>query len=145
MYIPGDQKRHDEIVGHLKSLASRKMIRIDEPKRSLAQNNTYWDNIDIMANHAGYTSEEMSSIVKSMITDANRLQMVNYVTTRGTVPRTVPVYRSTADLTIKEFAILIDFIFELGKKLNLTMKIPGQSTYEVEWYDAVATAKEMFQ
>lgn len=145
MYIPGDQKRHDEIVNHLKSLLSKKMIRIDEPKRSLAQNNTYWDNIDILANHAGYTSEEMSSIVKSLITDSGKLPMVNYVTTRGTVPKTVPVYRSTADLTIKDFAILIDFLFELWKKLNLNMKVPWQTSYDVEWYDAVATAKAIFE
>jgi hypothetical protein len=77
----------------------------------------------------------MNSIVKHSLTETGKLKMIQYVTTKK--GKTYPVETSSADLDTKEFAILMEYIFDLGKTLKLNMCIPGE-------IDAVELAKEIF-
>lgn len=135
LFEPWNDRRLQEIIGHLKSLTSKKMVTIQDPKRSLQQNNTYWQNVEILCKHSGYTKEEMNSIIKHSLTETGKLKMIQYVTTKK--GKTYPVETSSADLDTKEFSILMEYIFGLGKALKLNMAIPGE-------IDTVQLAKEIF-
>lgn len=133
LFEPWNEKRTKDIIDYISTLSSKKLVIIQDPKRSLLQNNTYWDNIEILAKHSWYTKEEMSTIIKHSITESGKLKMVEYVTTKK--GKTYPIQSSTADLNTKDFWILMDYVFQLWWVLWLQMNIPG---------DIVDIAHEIF-
>ena len=112
-----DKKQLDLIVRYLKELEKDCMVKISDPNRTIDQNNLFHSNIDILANHAGYTKEEMKCVVKKGITQTGKLNMWH----RKEGKLAVDVYKSTADLTTKEWGVLMEYIYQLGSILQLHM------------------------
>ncbi|MBP7823563.1 recombination protein NinB [Candidatus Gracilibacteria bacterium] len=134
---PGDQKRLNEIVDYAKTLTSKKMVIFKEPTRSLAQNALFWDNLELIAESSGYTKYQMEAIVKQGITKNQTLNMVDHVTTsKG---ETFIVYRSTTELSIREFGLLIDYLYQIGALLKLQMVYPDDYKQDI-----VKVAQEVF-
>ncbi len=134
---PGDQKRLNEIVDYAKTLTSKKMVIFKEPTRSLAQNALFWDNLELIAESSGYTKYQMEAIVKQGITKNQTLNMVDHVTTSKW--ETFIVYRSTTELSIREFWLLIDYLYQIGALLKLQMVYPDDYKQDI-----VKVAQEVF-
>ena len=93
-----DKKQMDVIVSYLRQLSKDCVVEVRDPHRTHDQNALFWVNLEILADHAGYEKEEMNCVIKKSITTAWKLNM--WHEKRGKV--TVDVYKSTADLTVKE-------------------------------------------
>ena len=110
------------IVDYLVELKTPHSVTIEPPKRSNQQNKCLHDNVGIIADHTGYSIEEMKLIIKEWVTKTGKLKMVEE---KRTEKVEFKVYRSTKDLDTKEFGILMDYVFELWATLWLTMNIPA--------------------
>lgn len=98
-----------------------KMVRIMEPKRTLAQNDYIHALIALIAPHTGYTPEELKRYLKVKLLGVERtiVDGIELVEPRGT---------STLDK--KECALFIDELTQLA--MNLGVKIPMMGYYGVD-------------
>lgn len=128
-----DKKMLPKIVDYLKSLTIDQIVEVRDPNRSRDQNALFWTNVEILANHTGYTKDEMNAIIKKDITQKGLLTMMH---TKWTPKLQVEVYKSTTELTTKEWWILMDYVYKLGQTLDLQMK------YADDWL--LEHAKQVF-
>ena len=121
-----DNSSLKQVVDYLTSLNTPHMVIIEKPKRSTAQNRTYWDNVGIIADYTGYTPEEASTIIKHSITQSGKLVMMKYEETKQGI---VQLPKSTADIDTKEFGILLDYVFQMWQAMKLQMNDPWLLQY----------------
>ena len=98
-------------------------VTIEKKKkhRSIQQNRWYWAAIKIMADHTGYTSNEMHEVCKLKFL---KVELVNEKT--GEVFEYV---RSTTDLTTTEFSNYMDEIrLFAAETFSLEIPLPNEQT-----------------
>ena len=116
-----DKSQLKEITEHLQEQTKDVVVEVRSPNRSKDQNALYWKNLQVLGDAQGYTKDEMNSLLKKSITESGKLKMM-YL--KWTTKMQVEVYKSTKDLTKKEFMILMDYIYQIGGLLQVKMIQP---------------------
>ena len=116
-----DKSQLKEITEHLQEQTKDVVVEVRSPNRSKDQNALYWKNLQVLGDARDCTKDEMNSLLKKSITESGKLKMM-YM--KGTPKMQVEVYKSTKDLTKKEFMILMDYIYQIGGLLQVKMIQP---------------------
>ena len=116
-----EHTRLQDIIDYLTKQDKDVVVEVRSPNRSKDQNALYWKNLQVLGDAQGYTKDEMNSLLKKSITESGKLKMM-YL--KWTTKMQVEVYKSTKDLTKKEFMILMDYIYQIGGLLQVKMIQP---------------------
>ena len=116
-----EHTRLQDIIDYLTKQDKDVVVEVRSPNRSKDQNALYWKNLQVLGDAQGYTKDEMNSLLKKSITESGKLKMM-YM--KGTPKMQVEVYKSTKDLTKKEFMILMDYVYQIGGLLQVKMIQP---------------------
>lgn len=97
-----DIMRVQAYIGSLGFMGKVWCVRVDEykPKRSLSQNRCFHAMCGELAKHKGYSPEEMKVLIKA------HFGLFHYVANKKT-GEVIPALKSTADLSVEDFANLI--------------------------------------
>ena len=113
---PADEFTVREIVNH-----ANKIILLDyiPESRTVRQNKYYWVCIGLLAEHLGYTKEEMSILFK------DHIKLYEEFANRET-GEVMKCYKSTTNLNKKEFSELTESLLQFAAEQGVVIQTPSE-------------------
>ena len=112
------------IQGYEDTAKVRVVIERERLNRTKKQNNYYWFGLGLIAEHCGYTTDELHEVFKARYLKTKRVW-------RGA---DITVLRSTTELTSDEFGEYIDRIIQEGAELGVVIPMADKN------YDLLETS-----
>lgn len=127
MFIIRTKEDKERAIDHIREMALLPVqyVDIDDYKkhRSSAQNRFFHKAVKIISEHSGYSPDEVKD--KIVLSIWPPIEKTVEVVKSGKVEKHIlRSRRSTADLDTKEFSQLVDAVFIIADKLELTLPMP---------------------